>query len=250
MSRLFEDASSENLENSNALITQRPWCQSAWFFLDSLPTVVGDEATFGCGDTVAGSDLIACSTRDEAGADLWRLRVLNAAGDGRALTTNNVFTNIWHHGYCEEISSTLRRAVLDADFANEGVDTTSVVFPAMNVSHIGAAQQLTIGRHMDGRIAEVAIWNGYACTNAQILALSKGASPFEIGAPLPTHFWPLWGLNSPEVDLGLGTERLMTLSSASIDPDLDPPFARGRQIVMAPSIVDTVINAPRRRAEL
>lgn len=96
---------------------------------------------------------------------------------------------------------------------SSGVFTLYVdgVSDATSASHAWSTQAGTvssIGSHnhgastfFAGQIAEVALWFGTALSVSQLLALAGGLPADVLN---PTHYWPLWGIDSPEPDIGSG----------------------------------------------
>ena len=55
-------------------------------------------------------------------------------------------------------------------------------------------------RWLNGRLAHQAIWN-VALTDAEILAMARGASPLQIRTTALLAYWPLWATAFPEADV-------------------------------------------------
>ncbi len=225
MSRFFDDASNERLENSTALITQRPWSGCAWFKTNESPTTKSaDLNILSCGDTGTSLNFVTCRVEENTGQDRLQLRTANTPASEQVNTLNSVLINQWQHAAWGEISQTSRWCVLNGDLINKGVNLNSIDFPeSMDETAIGVEISGT-GRneHFSGDIAEVAIWDGYELTDAQVIALSRGLKPNQIDPP-PTHYWPLRGRLDPEPDV-MPSPANMTLTSANIDPSPHPPL--------------------------
>lgn len=86
-----------------------------------------------------------------------------------------------------------------------GVNTASsgnLTFTTPNTAiqpRIGNTAETT-PRPVNGRIAEVAIWN-VALTANEMIALANGTSPSQVRRSALLGYWPLWGAASPEADL-------------------------------------------------
>jgi len=80
------------------------------------------------------------------------------------------------------------------------------------------------GEPMNGRMSHVAFWKGASAgLNAQeVLALSKGVSPYLFRRNQLVGYWPLWGLASPEPDLSGRRNFGTVVASAIAVPEVMP----------------------------
>lgn len=198
MARLFNDASSEYLEYSSAVLTAVPITMAAWFRSD---------------DAVATQSLVSIS-RNATTEERFQLRANGSpAGDpvqalatannnatvGTASTSTGYSVNTWHHAAGVFTSSTSRAAFIDG--GSKGTNTTNVTPGTLNTTSLGA-YAIPAGRsqYMSGRIAEAAIWNA-ALSDDEIAVLARGVSPLYVRPSALAAYWPLWGLHSPEINL-------------------------------------------------
>ena len=86
---------------------------------------------------------------------------------------------------------------------SKGSETTEVTPANIDLVAIGADRDATPASYLDGRIAFPAIWN-IALIAAEILALSKGASPTQIQPQALVHFPPF--VRDADVDWMTGTK--------------------------------------------
>lgn len=98
--------------------------------------------------------------------------------------------NTWHHIAFNKVGSTLTAYVDGASIGSLGVGT--FVAPSGGNAFIGARNNGGPDNYVNGRLAEMAIWN--ADISSQITALRSGAAagsaPNNIGIT-PAYYWPL-----------------------------------------------------------
>ena len=122
----------------------------------------------------------------------------NGGSQTAVSATTNYALNSWHHAAYTSTSA-LGTIYLDGGGKNTVVPVGGAgSFPGTTTPVTGGAAQL---RFFDGRIAEFAMWTA-VLTDAEILALAKGIPPSQIRRNSLVLYWPLWGVSSPEPDLG------------------------------------------------
>lgn len=105
----------------------------------------------------------------------------------------------WHHGavVCPSsgVFTVYVDGVSDATSSSHSWATQAGTGTSIGSHHQGASQ------FFGGDIGDVAMWLGRALTVTDILGLAAG-DPADLLNP--THYWPLWGVDSPEIDFGSG----------------------------------------------
>jgi hypothetical protein len=139
-----------------------------------------------------------------------------------AETTTTYSAGTWNHAAGTFTDVTTRSAYL-----NGGGKATNVT-PSGGVSSI---QEVLIGGYfadptlfgpMNGRLAEVGIWN-VVLTDDEVLALSEGVSPLRVRSQNLVSYWPLYGNGSPEPNYSQNsTNRSLTLNNAPTQVDHPP----------------------------
>lgn len=82
-----------------------------------------------------------------------------------------------------------------------GTGTTTFGANAARETRIGAGQnESTPSFYFKGDVSGVAIWNR-ALSAGDAISLASGLPPSHLG---PSHYWPFWGVDSPEPDIGNG----------------------------------------------
>ncbi len=210
MARLFDDASSQYLERTSAVLTATPITLAAWFYLD---------------DAADPADFTILSLSASTGTEYWTTDVERSGGSAyvRAVaqsgatsdvsTRTTVSMNTWHHGAAVFASSTSRTAYLDGTAGTE--NTTSIAPSGVDRTDVGT--QFYSGARLNyfsGRIAEAAIWS-VALTAAEIVSLAKGFSPLLVRPASLAAYWPLVGRNSPETDPRGGNDLTVTGATAA-----------------------------------
>lgn len=216
MARDFVRASSQYLEVTTGIATATPLTIACWANLD---------------DNTNSQDLVSVC-RKTSTQQAFRLNAGgNAAGDPiRAVTTNNATNGIavtsvgyslgvWTHCAATFTSSTSRKAYINGSGGT--ADTTSVTPSGIDRTMIGAIwSNSVIANATDGRLAEVGIWT-VVLSDAEILALAKGANPATIRPDKLIGYWPVWGQSSPEPDLSVGSHN-MAVTGATLDTSHAP----------------------------
>lgn len=118
------------------------------------------------------------------------LRVETTSGIQAVLGATTPSTGVWHHAVANMsggAAGVYLDGVLDASGAIAGtiIDTGSDFY-------IGRRSNGSTPTYITGDLAELVIWNGFALSLAQIQALAKGANWSQIGAPVPTAYYPLF----------------------------------------------------------
>ena len=171
MARLFDDASSEYLYDSDtALVTAPPFSVSLWMYSDDAAK---DQALFFTKANAqsryfglfavgsAAGDPIYCTAREEG---------INE----HAITTSGFSANTWHHIMGVWASATDRRVFIDG--GSKGTNTTDVVPSGVNETWIGQLGIVAVELYFSGRLAELGVWNA-AFSDAEVALLAKGFSP-------------------------------------------------------------------------
>lgn len=197
MAYLFDDASSEYLQVSQAAISGFPFAMATWFYSDDL---AANQTLINIADLASDDDFIRIAAMGGVGGDPIRLQVLKGTSNP-ADTTTGFSLNTWHHACGIGASNIDRRVFIDG--GGKGVSTDLNDFPlGFNTTSIGRLSRLSPTHYMSGRIAEVGIWNLSAWPGATdsikadafeavvIPALAKGYSPlfFRLGL---VGYWPL-----------------------------------------------------------
>lgn len=73
-----------------------------------------------------------------------------------------------------------------------------------------------------GSIAHGASW-GRILLGQEVKSLANGLAASHLG---PTHYWPLWGIDSPEPDIGMGTRVTTSVVVGTTKASGDPPVGR------------------------
>jgi hypothetical protein len=110
------------------------------------------------------------------------------AGFQFAASTADWTVNAWHHIAGVWTATNSRAAFLNG--GNKGTDIVDVTPVNLNVTSIGRVGDSTPVDYMDGRIAEVGIWD-VALTDAEIAILAAGFSPLFIRPQNLVAYWPL-----------------------------------------------------------
>jgi hypothetical protein len=131
------------------------------------------------------------------------LRVIASSAAGGtttgAISTTGLTAGVWGHACCTFGPTTGTDRAAYANGGGKATNTTNRAPAGIDTFAVGRHSVLTPGSYFDGIIAEVGLWN-VQLTDAEVLALARGAHPLSIRSASLVGYWPLWGTSSPEVD--------------------------------------------------
>lgn len=199
----FKTSSQQYVSTSTAPVTATPLTISCWMQEDQSTAL----------DTLV-------SIQDNADTDrYWRLRVdgdnatktvsagsrQNGASEATAFSTSIYTVGKWHHVTGVFVSSTERYVYLDG--THRGSSTTSSAPDNIDDMTIGASRDSSPSNWMNGRIAEVAVWN-VALSDDEVTAL---ATPVR-GMPLqirPNNLVDYYPLNNVTDSVSMDTATMI-----------------------------------------
>lgn len=211
MARDFVSASSQFLQNSAGTtpITGYPATIVAWVNTDSSTATQCIAGVF-----LAGTHHSMCLQLSSSGGTLRAFgTVRNGVAFQHSISTNVCATGTWSSVVGRFTSNTDRTVVLNGDIANQGSNTNDNTPAGFTVSEIGR-YGATTASPMEGRIAEVAMYEGHSFTDAEVAAFHAGYSPACIRPENLAAYWPIIGRFSPEIDLYGGFD--MTLNNTPL----------------------------------
>lgn len=220
MSRLFDVTASDSLDLSVALVADYPFSVSAWFNAPSN-TSLFEMALWGHGQTTSSFRTNALAIK-EGTDEIWATR-----GSIEAITTAAMTPNTWQHALGVWTSNTLRAVYLNG--GNKGTNTTSAGVSGLNATAIGRRPNSGDQWFMDGNVGTVVMWD-IALTDADAVILASGASALKVKPLNIVGYWPVWGVQSPEIDLSPNA-RSMIVTGTVISTTHPPitPFSFGRR---------------------
>lgn len=224
-------ATNQSLSIDTGIITAAPLTMACWFNPDDITTrgymmqLVDKDVANMWFALFAGGDI---------GGDPIVAQALDAGGDRRASTSSGYSAGAWQHACGVYTSATSRDAYLNA--GSVGSNTTSTTPAGIDRFAIGRALDSTPSNPFFGKIAHAAIWN-VALSVAEIMELARGVLPPRIRPSSLKGYWPIWGIDSPELDKS-GQGNSLTVNSATEDVSGPPVkigsgFSRGFDIPVA-----------------
>jgi hypothetical protein len=183
MARLFDDASTEYLENSNAVVSGPPFTIACWSYIDAA--LDAHQTFLGVFDGDSNNYYYVKHNKNGGPA----LMVYNGSTSGNSFSSGSHSLETWHHNCAVARAANDRSIFLDG--GNEGINTTSVSPSGMDrTTMAGAYWGGTISSYMSGRIAEAAIWD-VALTDAEVAVLATGVPPYFVQPDNLVAYWPL-----------------------------------------------------------
>lgn len=212
MARSFNGTSDLIAANAAHLYANSNYSAAFWAFGNanggSIPTVFSEANT--------GNNNNRFSLDDSSG----KLRVFINNSSGTTLLsatgTATAFASAWHHICFTQDGSTNYKTYIDGAVDLSGTVTAGTVSP--NDLTIGALHRSATGQFYQGTICHVAIWSR-TLSAGEALGLGNGLSPLLYGA---NHYWPLFGVDSPEPDLGISAHTAGTLTGTAFAAGHDP----------------------------
>lgn len=190
MARLFDDASSQHLNRTAAVLTAMPISMACWIYPDDGANI----GTVMSLDNSGANTRLSLVFRGDAGDVIFANS--EVAGSDQAASSTAVTLNAWNHAAVAFASSTSRAAWING--GGKGTNTNSSSPSGLNRTSIGRTSRSSIGQYFSGRVAEAAIWS-VELADAEALILALGFEPpFVRPAALADH-WPLIGRYSPEI---------------------------------------------------
>lgn len=218
-SRDFVDESSHKLENNSwTAITGAPLSMGGWQYVDTGGTTAMTIISIGDASSANNVNMFTVEACQACTGTPQR-----CSTDGQPSThTDDITLNTWQHAFGRFKSSTSRIVSLeDVQGPENTVDKTPTGVDALCV---GCEERSPDQWFMDGRISMVAIWNDGWDTSKErdwITELHAGMWPSWVDTDSLQGFWPVFGVDSPELDLSGGGKNL-TVTGATED-DLGPP---------------------------
>jgi hypothetical protein len=197
MARSF-NGTTDKLQFSGAVLSAMPLTMACWFNQSALAT---DEM-------IAMSD---GTTSNRYELSLVSTGKVRSQVQGTVTTTSATYTaNAWHHAAAVFAATNSRAVYLDG--GNKVSSTTSAGSPAgLNLTQLGTGPGLSF---YAGILAEVALWN-VALTDQEINCLAMGVRPNRVRSGNIIAYWPLFGLNSPDVDYS-GSKQNLTVTGTAL----------------------------------
>lgn len=109
-----------------------------------------------------------------------------------------ILNGAWHH--LAITLTTGRGWTRYVDGATDGSGTYSAVGWGPDRASIGCLDRNTNSFFFSGKLEQTALW-GRTLSAKEVASLANGLPASHLG---PKHYWPLWGVDSPEPDIGNG----------------------------------------------
>lgn len=226
MARSFIKASSEYAEVASAAVTAVPLTFSAWIKINTLGAGLAHTAIAISRASGAVRDSFVLDAIANAGGTTATVRALcGAAGSSAASTTTATFVaGVWVHVVAVYASNILRTSFLNGVAAV--ANTTSLTPSSLTRTAVGRLPNFNSAaiNHMDGSIAEPAIWNT-DLTADEIMGLYLGVPVLRVRRDSLKCYPPLLGA-SPEPDYsGNGLALTLTGSTVAAHAPVAPMFS-------------------------
>lgn len=210
MARNFASASTQYaVRTTYTPLSAYPYSLSAWF----LPNDITNNHTLLTLSNGTGAERVTLRANGGTAGDPLILRNTTGGVDVSANTTTGFSASAWNHAFGIGTSSTSRDVWLNN--GGQGSSSTSSAFPT-GLNEIKLAAQADTTVRLDGKLAEVAIWN-VVLTADERAALAAAVSPLLIRPASLVAYWPLIGRYSPEIELTNGDAVTLTNGPTNAD---------------------------------
>ena len=188
MARSFSAASSEYLQYGGAVLAGFPCTLAAWFYLLDVSDYYG---ILEIGDPDVTNARWAAIWSGKSSSEYLYAQTRKGATSGLATSSAKITAGAWHHAVGTFTGWSARSVYLDG--GNSGNNSTSVPSFTPDTTTIGAFTGSGIDFHINGYVAEAAVWNAVLGTD-EIAALAHGCRPASIRPQGLVAYWPLGGL--------------------------------------------------------
>ena len=210
MARDFIRGSSQYLiRTSFTPLSAYPYSISLWFQSDDTTV---NQALFSL-NSGADTEQIILRAQGASVGDPLIFRTTTGGVDADASTSTGFSGGVWNHAFALGTNSTSRTVYLNN--AGSATSTASSAFPT-GLSQANVGSNPTPSLYMDGRLAEIGIWN-VALDADELAALAAAVSPMKIRPASLVAYWPLIGRYSPEIELKGGADLTLTNSPGNGD---------------------------------
>lgn len=140
---------------------------------------------------------------DDTSTNKLKAQVANSSGTSivHIVGTITAFDSTWHHICCTQDANRHLALFVDGVADSAGTISAGTVSAPVRVG-IGFLRRSTSSAFFSGTIAHVATWTRQLAAG-EIVTLAAGLPASHLA---PAHYWPLWGSDSPEPDIGTGTK--------------------------------------------
>ena len=224
MARTFIASNNTYLSIDAAAVTAPPFTVCAWFRPSDV-THIGVLFFLGDKDTSTTQHFRLHMNGPGAGSPL----VFGVAAAGslvQATTLNGCTVNTWHLATGIAATTSSRTAILDANVASQGTETSLRVPGGLDRTALGLRHNSVVSNAFNGRMAWVTVWN-QVLTADELTALYSGRNPLTVRRNNINVCWPLFGWATPEPNLISGAGALtpsspnpptLTLNGPPVEP--------------------------------
>jgi len=197
MARLFDDASSQYLEISKAIVSSYPLTMACWFNSNDLTT---GQTLICIGDTATDANFFRLTAQGNAAGDPLRAQSSSPTANRFWDTTTGYSANTLHHAAAVFTSASSLQSFIDGDGSGAYGSSANPTPTGLDTTSIGRRGVLTPIQYMSGHIAEAGIWN-VALTQAEIDLLAAGHPPSDIRPSNLVDHWLSEESSNPEKGL-------------------------------------------------
>lgn len=210
MARGFAKASSQLLKGSASLVTAVPLTLAGWFQMASSGSP--DQVFMGLFNGSVNGQSAFVLRFDNVGNNMLARTTASDGTSANGTQAIAVGLNTWFHLAGVFASATSRQVFQNG--SGGSVNATSKVPAGIDTAAIGGEGDSAAALFLDGLAMECGVWDA-ALTSDEIAALAKGIAPTAVRPESLQHYWPLWGQNSPEIDLVGRAELTLTNAPAT-----------------------------------
>ena len=193
LARLFDDGSSEYLENTTAApVLAVPLTMAAWFYCDDV-TTWANRSILSVQDKDSAVDFFQLRLRT-GDQNVVRATTRDSSNTVNADSTSQFIVNTWYHGAAVFSAVDARAAYLQG--SNKGTESTSVTPVNLDSVSVGRVGDSSPDQYMSGGIFLAALWNA-ALTDADVALLAAKWAPMCVR---PESLVAVWALTMNDDD--------------------------------------------------
>lgn len=212
MARNFNGTTDNISADAAAGYSQQVAYTVAFFINAAAPGTSVSQCPYGEGRSTTNNPFLIIENGNVSPFNTMFVTTRGDAGGGSVLnqrTTAVLWDSTWHHFIYTQDGSGNWAFYVEGALDKSGSFATSAT--TINRLTLGEFRGGSTQKPFAGKLAEVGVWHR-EISAGEAASLGNGLPASFLA---PTHYWPLWGIDSPEPDIGGGTHTAGTLTGTT-----------------------------------